>query len=73
MGAVAVENFKTEHQEMSSKHTASSSGNKLPPKRAALPRGIFQLQVSPGGNELLTVDVLDEAGGAGHIVHFELK
>lgn len=27
----------------------------------------------PGGGELLTVDVLDEAGGAGHIVHFELR
>lgn len=30
-------------------------------------------QTSLGGDELLTVDVLDEAGGAGHIVHFELR
>lgn len=41
-----------------------------------LERGIPReevLRTSPEGDELLTVNVLDETGGARHIVHFELS
>lgn len=44
--------------------------------RSSVSRGALSRKGPTPGfprGEVLTVDVLDEAGGAGHIVHFELR
>lgn len=48
------------------------SFSKLLLKGCPLEKG-SQTRLPPRKKQVLTVDVLDEAGGAGHIVHFELS
>lgn len=67
---------------MSTPNTQNCAKNTPPPphthstssfETGTRPGGRVSPQTSPEGDEQLTVDVLDEAGGAGHIVHFELR